>query len=109
MLKAILISVGSWLFGGLFLLTDGQYFTHTVVWLGCSIVAATPWFWQMSRRHGTVRRLSGALVVALNLAPAVQLATELPEAYRMLHRWDGFTGAATSNKPMKLSIPPQGH
>jgi len=109
MLKAILITVGSWLIGSLFLLRDGQHFTHAVVWIACSVVAATPWFWQMSRRHGPFRRLLAALMVTLNLVALVQLAIDLPEAWRAQHRWDNFTETATPNLPMKLSIPPQGH
>jgi hypothetical protein len=107
MLKAILITLTSWFIGLLFVVTDGQDFTHAVVWIACCLVAATPWWWEMSRRHGHPRRIVAALVVALNLVITLQLATELPEAWRAQHRWNDFSEGATPNRPMKLPIRPQ--
>jgi len=106
MVKAILITIGSWLIGSLFLLTDGQYFTHNMVWLGCCVVAALPWFWQMSRRYRPLRRFFAALVITMNLALAVRFAADLPDAWRKQHR---FRSVATPNQPLNLSVPPQRH
>jgi hypothetical protein len=100
MLKAIFITATSWFIGILFFVNDGQDFTHAVVWIACCIAAAIPWCWHLSRRHGPVRRILAAAVVTLNVAVTVQLAIELPEAWRRQHRWDGLTATATPNQPL---------
>jgi hypothetical protein len=81
MVARIAITVAVWVVGVLFLLTDGQHFTHGLVIVGCGVFGCLPWVPLLPRRHSARRRIAAIVVLGLSAAVIVRVSLHLPAAY----------------------------
>jgi hypothetical protein len=85
---ASLITVGIWLAGSMFVLTDGQSFRAAVAVLVSGVLTWIPWLLLLRRRRSQTQRIAGALMLVLALALVVWTAIELPAAYEAQQRFN---------------------
>jgi len=95
MLRRTVITLAVWLVGFLFLLTDGQHFTHGLVVLGCCVLGSLPWVPLVFRRQDARRRIAAIVVVGVSAAVIVRVSRHLPSAYDAQRQFN--THAATPN------------
>ena len=86
MLGRTVITLAVWLVGFLFLVTNGEHFTHGLVVLGCCVFGSLPWVPLVSRRQDARRRIAALVVVGLSAAVIVRVSSHLPAAYDAQHR-----------------------
>ena len=90
-----LITIGVWLFVGLFLTTDGQAFTQSLVILTACIVGPAPWLRTLfQRKADPLGRAVATAVVGGGVVVMAFVAPTLPESYDYQRRFNARRPAA---------------
>jgi hypothetical protein len=101
MLKRTAMTAAVWLVGFLFLLTDGQHFTHGIVVLLSAIVGALPWVPLLRRRHTAGKRVAALAVVGGSAVIVVKVCLHLPAAYEAQRRFNTDEQAVEADGPLR--------
>lgn len=88
MMKRTAVTIAVWLVGLLFLVTDGQHFTHGVVVFCSAVLGALPWVSVVRKPHGAGRRFTALAIIGVSAATAVRVTFHLPGAYEAQRRFN---------------------
>src|SRR5687767_6005453 len=88
------ITIAAWVVGALFLVSDGQVFTHGLVILAACVAGAAPWLPLLSSRQTSQRRAVAGMVVGLSAVVMVWMGLGLPKAYEAQRGRNERTAAA---------------